>query len=320
MSHVAWRDAWFEANQAFYTNHQAEDHFSTSIQADTQVAQALARLINQQRELHRQKEFFVVDVGTGSGRLLEQLRAHVLGDVHFLGVDIRESPSDLVANITWHQLHVDDTPLDLIDDLEDGAAVLIAHEFLDDIPCEIFELDEDSSPRLVLVDPATGAEELGPRLDDVAALPLLDPIQPDQVHDWLSTWWPTTQPGARRETGITRQWVWAGLTNLVHVGCAVAVDYAHTKDERARGLWDGGTLKGFRAGRPQRAVPDGSVNITAHVALDALAGPQAHLTTQDRVLGHTTLSSWPIGLGSYLWLIEPIGGDGKTVPRATMVR
>lgn len=50
-------------------------------------------------------------------------------------------------------------------------------------------------------------------------------------------------------------------------GLAVAVDYAHIRDTRP----PFGTLTGFREGRETAPVPDGSCDITAHVALDACA-------------------------------------------------
>jgi SAM-dependent MidA family methyltransferase len=307
MSHMAWADAWFQANSTFYTRHQAEDHFATSIHVDEQVANALANVIAHQHEMHLDRSFFVIDVGSGSGRLLEQLRTRVDDEVQLLGIDLRERPPDLSRDIQWQQLLISENSNELTGAPRDIAGVVIAHEFLDDIPCEIFELDEDLSPRLVLVDPATGAEELGPHLFDPAAKTMLGSIGPDEVRTWLEAWWPATRPGARREVGITRQRVWSALIRSVHVGCAVAIDYSHNRSERIAGAWDGGTVKGFCAGRPQRAVPDGSVNITGHVALDALASPHARLATQDQIVGKATLTSWPVGLGSYTWLIEPIG-------------
>lgn len=307
MSHIAWADAWRQANSTFYASNQAEDHFATSIHADEQVANALAHVITQQHEAHRDQDFFVIDVGSGAGRLLEQLRTRVDADVHLLGVDIRERPQGLSPDIQWRQVTVSEGNDDVTGVQGDIAGVVIAHEFIDDIPCEVFELDEDTSPRIVLVDPATGAEDLGPHLDDPAAAALLGSIRAAEVRAWLDAWWPPTRPGARREVGITRQRVWSALTRSVHAGCAVAIDYAHTHADRIAGVWDGGTLKGFSGGRPHRAVPDGSVNITAHVALDALARPNACLTTQDRVLGKPTLTSWPACLGSFVWLVQPIG-------------
>ena len=315
MSHIAWADAWSRANTTFYAHNQAEDHFATSIHADGQVANALASLISQQHQVHRDREFFVIDVGSGSGRLLKQLRTRADGDVQFLGIDIRERPVDLPHDIQWRQMQISENNYDVIGTSRDSAGVVIAHEFLDDVPCEVFELDEDASPRLVLVDPTTGAEELGPHLCDSAAVTLLDSIRPDEIRAWLEAWWPATRPGGRREAGIARQRVWSGLVRSVQVGCAVAIDYTHTQADRIAGVWDGGTLKGFSAGRPQRAVPDGSVNITAHVALDALASRHARLATQDQILGKPTLTSWPVGLGSYTWLIEPIGASQRAMER-----
>ncbi|MGW2851170.1 SAM-dependent methyltransferase, partial [Streptomyces sp. NPDC001215] len=100
-----------------------------------------------------------------------------------------------------------------------------------------------------------------------------------------------------------------------------------------------GTLTGFRAGREVAPVPDGSCDITAHVALDACALPGARLLTQRAAL-HTlgvtgarpplTLASTdpaayvralahagaaaeltaPGGLGDFGWLLQPVGIEG----------
>jgi SAM-dependent MidA family methyltransferase len=53
----------------------------------------------------------------------------------------------------------------------------------------------------------------------------------------------------------------------VRAGVALAVDYGHEAPARPRG----GTLTGYRDGRQVPPVPDGSVNLTAHVALDSVA-------------------------------------------------
>src|SRR5262249_42219086 len=54
-------------------------------------------------------------------------------------------------------------------------------------------------------------------------------------------------------------------------GVAVAIDYAHARADRAAGAVRCGTLAAYRDGRPVRPVPDGSCDLTAHVALDACA-------------------------------------------------
>ena len=70
-------------------------------------------------------------------------------------------------------------------------------------------------------------------------------------------------------------------------GLAVAVDYAHQRDSRP----PSGTLSGYRDGRQVPPVPDGSCDVTSHVALDACAvagqsagATQTLLTTQRAAL------------------------------------
>ena len=50
-------------------------------------------------------------------------------------------------------------------------------------------------------------------------------------------------------------------------GVALAADYGHRRASRPAA----GTLAGYRDGRPVRPIPDGSRDITAHVAVDACA-------------------------------------------------
>ncbi len=50
-----------------------------------------------------------------------------------------------------------------------SSGLLIANEWLDNIPCDVVELDASGTVRLVMVDPATGIESLGTALQlDVA--------------------------------------------------------------------------------------------------------------------------------------------------------
>ena len=43
--------------------------------------------------------------------------------------------------------------------------LVVANEWLDDVPCHVVEVDRDGVPRVVHVDPATGNESLGSALD-----------------------------------------------------------------------------------------------------------------------------------------------------------
>ncbi len=81
----------------------------------------------------------------------------------------------------------------------------------------------------------------------------------------------TNFPHARRELGITRDHTWIKLVNIFSVGRAIAVDYSHSLSQRTEGLFDAGTLTGYQLGKSVRPVPNGDVNITAHVALDSCA-------------------------------------------------
>jgi SAM-dependent MidA family methyltransferase len=125
----------------------------------------------------------------------------------------------------------------------------------------------------------------------------------------------------------------------VRRGVAVAIDYAHHRGDRP----PEGTLAGYRAGRLVPPVPDGSCNLTAHVALDAcaaaglVAGATATLLTTQREALHTlgvtgrrpdlelahadpggyvrALASAseaaditdPAGLGGFRWLVQGVG-------------
>ena len=312
MSHEApttsarpWSSAWKAANARFYEHHLAEAQFKTSIESGTEVARALAQLILSSCAEFAEDGFSVIDIGSGSGRLLEQLAPFVPEDITWMGVDIRERPPELDPRIGWHRTEIDGSTRDITGFDGQVCGVVIAHEFLDDVPCTVVELDADLIPRLVLVDEATGIEVIGPPLRDVAARRLLGHTT-DEHCEWLDVWWPPTRPMARREIGVERERIWSRLTGIVASGFAVAIDYAHRLDERSAGLWDAGTLRGFAHGRPSSAIPDGSVNITAHVALDALATCSSTIRTQFDVLDGASLRSWPQGLGEYQWLVEPI--------------
>ncbi len=74
-------------------------------------------------------------------------------------------------------------------------------------------------------------------------------------------------PGDRLEVGLARDRAWAALLGRIRSGTALAVDYGHTRATAP----PGGTLVGYRNGALVRPVPDGSCDVTAHVAVDSLA-------------------------------------------------
>ena len=97
--------------------------------------------------------------------------------------------------------------------------------------------------------------------------------------------------GGRAEIGWPRDAAWARALDRLGSGVAVAVDYAHDAADRP----PLGTLTGYRDGRQVTPVPDGSCDITAHVALDACAEAGRRAGATETVL--TTQREALTGLG-----------------------
>src|SRR5512135_62732 len=197
----------------------------------------------------------LVDVGAADGRLLLAVAAAVPADLRrrlrLTGVDLRPRPDRLPPWVRWAAR----TPPGVV-------GLLVANEWLDVVPLDVVE-----GGRLVLVDRA-GRERPGPPpgAADVA---------------WLDAWWPRWR-GERAEVGRPRDRAWAAAVRAVGRGLALAVDYAHTRHARP----PYGTLTGYRDGRVVPPTPDGSCDLTAHVALDACAAaapaPAATVLTTQR--------------------------------------
>jgi SAM-dependent MidA family methyltransferase len=129
---------------------------------------------------------------------------------------------------------------------------------------------------VVHVDPATGNESLGSALTDTAV--------PASLRTWLDRWWPldARQPGLRAEVGTTRDAAWAEVVDRVTRGIAVAVDYGHTRADRP----PLGTLRSYRDGHQVDVRPDGSCDVTAHVAVDAVADRVGGVVRRQRDVLH----------------------------------
>ncbi len=192
--------------------------------------------------------------------------------LRLLGVDLADRPPGLPADVGW----ADAAPPGL-------TGLVVANEWLDNVPVDVVEVGPDG-PRLLLVDPATGAERLG------------GPADADDA-EWLQRWWPLTASaaGTRAEVGRPRDDAWAGLVGSVTSGLAVGIDYGHVAADRAAGRYPVGTLAGYRDGRPVRPVPDGSCDVTAHVALDSCAAAGTAAGAADSVL--TTQRTALLALG-----------------------
>lgn len=231
----SWRQAWESAlygEAGFFRSSRPAEHFRTSAHSRS-FAEAVADVAR------RSGATTVVDLGAGGGELLSALHGLTGGAVELIGVEVAERPPGLPTAISW----ADQLPARI-----DG--LLIANEWLDNVPCDVVEVDDDGVIREVCVDPATGAESLGEPFDSA----------------WLDSWWPLCEPGERAEIGVARDDAWADAVARVN-GLAIAIDYGHVRGGRP----PFGTLRSYARGREVDVIPDGSRDVTAHVAVDSVA-------------------------------------------------
>ncbi|MDF3300610.1 SAM-dependent methyltransferase [Streptomyces tropicalis] len=318
-----WR-SWEEAARAalygpdgFYRRPEGPaGHFRTSVHASPLFAAAVARLLCRIDDaLGRPGALDFVDMAAGRGELaagvLGALPSDVAARARVRCVELADRPAGLDPRIAWSARPP-----------EEVTGLLFANEWLDNVPVEVAEVDAAGVARRVLVR-HDGAERLGEPVDGARAR-------------WLARWWPLpSEPGARAEIGLPRDTAWADTVARMRRGVAVAADYAHTAGARP----PFGTLTGFRQGRQTAPVPDGSCDLTAHVALDACAAaapsggrllsqrealralgvsgarPAAALAATDpagyvRALaraGEAAELTAPGGLGDFGWLVQPVG-------------
>jgi SAM-dependent MidA family methyltransferase len=321
----AMQTALYEPGGFYARGERPAAHFRTSVHTSPRYAAAVLTLLGHvDAALGQPAQLDVVDIGAGLGELLAQLLAAAAPPLaerivpH--AVEVAPRPAGLDERIRWAA----DPPSPI-------TGLVIASEWLDNVPLDVAELGLDG-PRLMLVDTATGAERSGPA------------VAPADLA-WLRRWWPLRHLGDRAELGRPRCAAWAGVIGRLDRGVALAADYGHRRASRPAA----GTLAGFRDGRPVRAIPDGSRDITAHVAVDACAAAGAAagatatlLTTQRAALRALGLTGRrpalrqadrdpagylaalrqaaeeaeltdPAGLGGFSWLIQ---AGGVPVPES----
>ena len=317
-----WIDAWVDSAygaDGFWRTNCPHEHFRTASAAGDQLAVGVAGLIPADTAA-------VVDIGAGGGELLAALAAE-RPELQFAGVDLRPRPVELPVEIGW--------AVDLWDARYDtwtsgaaqrlltayaGPILVIATEWLDDLPCPIVQAGTDGWHEVVLDE--FGAEHPGVQLGG-------------ELRAWADRWWPH---GTRAEVGLPRDRAWLKLLTAVEPGggSALLIDYGHDRDHRP----EHGTLTGYRDGRQVPPVPDGKMNLTAHVAVDAVraageaAGartltygrqvdvlaslldtaphpdPLTDLVHRSQRSALSSDSAW----GSYWWLLQSFGGPSGARP------
>lgn len=335
MAWLTWREALHTAlygPTGFYTRPGAgpAGHFRTSAH-NPRFAEAVGRLLLRvDAALGAPPALDFVDVGAGRGELAVSVLAWVVanapdvaGRLRVTAVEVGPRPDALPDAVAW----VDEVP-------QNAEGLAFANELLDNVVFDVVEVAPDGRARLLEVDPETGAERPGPAPDARAAA-------------WLARWWPldAAEPGTRAEVGDERDAAWRHTVQRLARGLAVAVDYSHERGRRPAF----GTVTAYRAGQQVPAIPDGTRDVTAHVALDACAAAAAEvpgvrtlLTTQREALRGlgvsgarpplTMASTDPVayvralsgasaaaelteasGLGGFGWLVCGVGLDPATV-------
>ncbi len=305
---AAWDDALYGA-AGFFRRQSPVAHFRTSVHASPLFAEALVRLVR------AAGLDTVVDIGAGRGELLAAMHA-LDPDLDLLGVEIAPRPAELAEAIAWT------TALP-----ESVEGLVVANEWLDNIPCHVVEVDAQGVQRIVHVDPATGVESHGQPLTHSTVSPSLSA--------WCDEWWPLSggEPGTRAEIGSTRDNAWGDVVRRVTRGIAIAVDYGHTRPDRP----PFGSLRSYRDGAEVDLLADGSRDVTAHVAVDAVAArvggtvvrqrdalralgisatrPDLALATSDPTAYVASLSAATEaaeltaegGLGDFQWMVTTVG-------------
>ncbi len=222
-------------------------------------------------------------------------------------VDVGAGRGDLLRGLPdvparWRLTGVDlaaaDVPFRWLSEVPAVTGLLFANEWLDAVPLDVVQ-----DGRLVLVD-EQGRESPG---------------RGTTTRGWTGggrsatagrSAAPATTPGRTRCGQVER-------------GLAVAVDYGHLRAARRP------TLTGYRSGRQVAPVPDGSCDLTAHVALDSLAATTgARLLPQHEALRHLGVDAAlpdpvtaaglqrssqartlldPQGLGGFSWVVQEVG-------------
>jgi SAM-dependent MidA family methyltransferase len=330
---VPWAEAWhaalYGAGGFFRRPEGPAAHFRTAAHAARSglLGQAIARLARSAGCTG------VLDVGAGRGELLRAVHAADAA-LRCTGVDVVPRPAGLPPEIGWEAVATAAPPLTLPP--ADRPTLLVGWELLDVVPCRLLETDAAGVPRVVEVDRA-GDERLG------------EPAGEEDL-TWCARWWPLTgRPGQRVEVGSSRDRVWAGLVDALAPvgGLALAVDYGHVRGTRPAL----GTLTGYRAGRQVQPRPDGATDITAHVALDAVAAaaPAGRLLRQQVALrglgvtgrrpslegavtdptgylaalaaaGEAAELTDPGGLGGFGWVLHPVGDHAVTELAQTVTK
>jgi len=259
---------------------RVEQHFATAAHLPS-LHDWLATVVSEHWAAHN-RTVDLIDLGAGDGALLRGAWSRLpLGvPVRPLAIDVQAAPVGWPTTLQWRAAELPNgLPMGV-----DGIGVAL--ELLDEIPCEIATLVDDSW-HYVTVN-AFGQQALG--------MPVTG-----EDERWLRRWAPSHEPGTRVEVGRSRDECAAALCRRWERGQLIFIDYA--LDAQSRRRYPAGTLTGYFRGRQVPPVPDGRRNLTAHVAFDSLVASLSRFGLVQRSCLRQTLrdhpASWWQPLGSW---------------------
>lgn len=308
----AWHEALYGADGFYRQPGGPAAHFSTSAQGLPGVDELLAECIIAIAEEHRLDH--VVEIGCGRGELLA-LIAQRSQRLQLTGVDVVDRPAGLPASVEWVRSPGGESLPDELTDLR--STLVLAHEWLDVVPCEIAVTTCDGL-RVLEVAPDGGSRP-GRELSD-------------REREWCEQHWPDPQAA---EIGTTRDDAYRELRSRIADGLLICVDYGHTIEDRPTDS----TFTGYRAGAICEPRFDGSTDLTAHVSMDSLGVPELlqqkdiaarYLVIPDRPdhelarmdptkyllmlrrrSAYATFTE-PAGLGAFYWSLERVTSSDAT--------
>lgn len=248
--------------------------FLTSPEVSPLFGETLAELVRREANRHDLSRPMVVDVGAGSGSLLDSLVESLGAQVEPWAVEVSPPARKALAQVVGSHRTVSDlggTP-------EQIEGVIFANELLDNLPMALARRGAREWRELWVSD------ENGQRgWVEVPARP--------RVEEWLGKYAGPVSPGGTVEVQLQAcQWIREALRRLER-GALVVIDYGDTaeglKNRRAEG-----TLRTYRNHHlgPDPLAEPGQTDITADVNFTALvetarqAGASVSLLRQDQLL------------------------------------
>ncbi|WP_460741464.1 hypothetical protein [Mariniluteicoccus endophyticus] len=287
-----WSTIWKARD--FWATQRPSDHFLTP-------ATACGALIDSKVSEHMEELGLDTLLEIGPGDAPSNLNPHT-----HLTVDRRPTPGIHDTLVAQWRVDQEDWEPDISRSWGSKPLFVLAVEFFDDIPCPV-------------------ATRKGFRIYHLSPNGSSEQLVADRELEWARQWWPA---GSSLDIGHSRDVAWKWLVERLPAGSAIAmIDYGHIRSGRPSGT----TLAAHRGGVWIDPGDPGG-NLTAHVAVDALAAageaagartielcrlrdldwpvPPAEGLAALGLRSQRELLSAPDRFGDFWWLLQVVGDNG----------